>query len=120
MADASDVSVVIPAYNEGPAISSVVGALAAAAAWREIIVVDDGSRDDTAAQAQRAGACVVRHPYNKGNGAAVKSGIRRATGQYVLIVDGDGQHRPEDAQRLIAPLGEYDLVIGARSRAGRA
>ena len=120
MADASDVSVVIPAYNEGQVISSVVGALAAAAAWREIIVVDDGSRDDTASQAQKAGASVVRHPYNKGNGAAVKSGIRRATGQYVLIVDGDGQHRPEDARRLIAQLGEYDLVIGARSRATQA
>jgi glycosyltransferase involved in cell wall biosynthesis len=120
VADASDVSVVIPAYNEGPAISSVVGALAAAAAWREIIVVDDGSRDDTASQAQKAGASVVRHPYNKGNGAAVKSGIRRATGQYVLIVDGDGQHRPQDAQRLLARLGEYDLVIGARSRTTQA
>ena len=100
--------------------AEVVGALAGAAAWREIIVVDDGSRDDTASQAQKAGASVVRHPYNKGNGAAVKSGIRRATGQYVLIVDGDGQHRPEDARRLIAQLGEYDLVVGARSRATQA
>ena len=69
---------------------------------------------------QKAGASVVRHPYNKGNGAAVKTGIRRATGQYVLIVDGDGQHRPEDARRLIAHLGEYDLVVGARSRATQA
>jgi glycosyltransferase involved in cell wall biosynthesis len=120
VADASDVSIVIPAYNEGQIIGDVVAALAAAAAWREIIVVDDGSRDDTASNAQKAGASVVRHPYNKGNGAAVKSGIRRATGQYVLIVDGDGQHRPEDAQRLIAQLGEYDLVVGARSRATQA
>ncbi len=62
-----------------------------------------------------AGAIVVRHPYNKGNGAAVKSGIRRATGEYVLIIDGDGQHSPEDARRLVSRLGEYDLVIGARS-----
>ena len=120
MADASDVSIVIPAYNEGEVITEVVAALAGAAAWREIIVVDDGSRDDTASQAQKAGASVVRHPYNKGNGAAVKSGIRRATGQYVLIVDGDGQHRPEDAKRLIAQLGEYDLVVGARSRTTQA
>ena len=120
MADASDVSIVIPAYNEGEVITEVVAALAGAAAWREIIVVDDGSRDDTASQAQKAGASVVRHPYNKGNGAAVKSGIRRATGQYVLIVDGDGQHRPDDAKRLIAQLGEYDLVVGARSRATQA
>ena len=71
MADASDVSIVIPAYNEGEVITEVVAALAGAAAWREIIVVDDGSRDDTASQAQKAGASVVRHPYNKGNGAAV-------------------------------------------------
>jgi glycosyltransferase involved in cell wall biosynthesis len=120
VADASDVSIVIPAYNEGEVITEVVASLAGAAAWREIIVVDDGSRDDTASQAQKAGASVVRHPYNKGNGAAVKSGIRRATGQYVLIVDGDGQHRPEDAKRLIAQLGEYDLVVGARSRATQA
>ena len=115
MADATAVSVIIPAYNEAPAIAGVVSAMAAAGAWREIIVVDDGSADRTAALAQEAGAIVVRHPYNKGNGAAVKSGIRRASGEFVLIVDGDGQHRAADAQRLVARLGEYDLVIGARA-----
>jgi len=115
VADATAVSVIIPAYNEAPAIAGVVSAMAAAGAWREIIVVDDGSADRTAALAQEAGAIVVRHPYNKGNGAAVKSGIRRASGEFVLIVDGDGQHRAADAQRLVARLGEYDLVIGARA-----
>lgn len=115
MADATDVSVIIPAYNEAPAIAGVVSAMAAAGTWREIIVVDDGSADQTAALAQQAGAIVVRHPYNKGNGAAVKSGIRRATGEFVLIVDGDGQHRAADAHRLVARLGEFDLVIGARA-----
>jgi glycosyltransferase involved in cell wall biosynthesis len=115
MADPSAVSIVIPAYNEAAAIAAVVEALRAAAAWHEIIVVDDGSQDATAAQAQAAGARVVRHPYNKGNGASVKSGIRAALGQYILIIDGDGQHRPEDACRLVARLGDYDLVIGARS-----
>ena len=115
MADPSTVSVVIPAYNEGPAIADVVARLRQAAPWHEIIVVDDGSADDTGARAQAAGALVVRHPYNKGNGAAVKSGIRRAAGDYVLIIDGDGQHPPEDAVRLASRLGEYDLVIGARS-----
>jgi glycosyltransferase involved in cell wall biosynthesis len=88
--------------------------------WHEIIVVDDGSRDDTSAHATAAGASVVRHPYNKGNGAAVKSGIRRATGEHVLIVDGDGQHNPGDARRLVSKLGEYDLVIGARSTSTQA
>ena len=120
MADPSAVSIVIPAYNEGPVIAEVVSTLASAAAWREIIVVDDGSTDETSARARTAGAVVVRHPYNKGNGAAVKSGIRRAAGDYVLIVDGDGQHRGEDARRLATRLGEYDLVIGARSAGTQA
>jgi glycosyltransferase involved in cell wall biosynthesis len=120
MAVPADVSIVIPAYNEGPVIAQVVAALAAAGPWHEIIVVDDGSADETGTHAAAAGACVVKHPYNKGNGAAVKSGIRRATGEYVLIVDGDGQHSPDDARRLVARLGEYDLVIGARSTSTQA
>lgn len=120
MADPTTTSVVIPAFNEGAAIGAVVTALRAAAAWHEIIVVDDGSSDDTGLRAREAGAIVVRHPYNKGNGAAVKSGIRRATGEHVLIVDGDGQHRPADAVRLVGPLGEYDLVVGARAPSTQA
>jgi glycosyltransferase involved in cell wall biosynthesis len=120
VASPRDTSVVIPAYNEAASIADVVQALAATGAWREIIVVDDGSSDGTAAAAAAAGADVVRHPYNKGNGASVKSGIRRATGEFVLILDGDGQHRPEDAVRLVSRLGEYDLVVGARSAATQA
>ena len=113
-------SVVIPAFNEADVIAEVVAALAAAAAWHEIIVVDDGSHDETASRASAAGAAVVRHPYNKGNGAAVKSGIRKATGEFVLILDGDGQHPPDDARRIAFRLGEYDMVIGARSRSTQA
>jgi glycosyltransferase involved in cell wall biosynthesis len=120
VADPSAVSIVIPAYNEADVIAGVVGALNAAARWHEIIVVDDGSRDGTGAAASSAGATVIVHPYNKGNGAAVKSGIRRATGEFMLIIDGDGQHRPEDAQRLVSRLGEYDLVIGARAESTQA
>ena len=115
MADGRSVSVVVPAFNEATGISTVVADLATAGPWHEIIVVDDGSTDATAERAAAAGAVVVRHPYNKGNGAAVKSGIRRATGEFVMIIDGDGQHRPEDASRLVSRLGEYDLVIGARA-----
>jgi glycosyltransferase involved in cell wall biosynthesis len=120
VAEPSSVSVIVPAFNEEPAIGALVQALRSGAAWREIIVVDDGSSDATAERARGAGADVVRHPYNKGNGAAVKTGIRRATGEFVLIVDGDGQHQAADAARIVARLGEYDLVIGARSRGTQA
>jgi glycosyltransferase involved in cell wall biosynthesis len=120
MADPSDVSVVVPAFNEAGGIEEVVSALAKAGPWHEIIVVDDGSTDGTAEHAAAAGAVVVRHPYNKGNGAAVKSGIRRATGEFVMIIDGDGQHRADDARRIVSRLGEYDLVIGARAATTQA
>ena len=115
MAEPAAVSIVIPAFNESDSIAEVVGVLRAAAPWREIIVVDDGSTDATGARAAAAGATVVRHPYNIGNGAAVKNGIRRATGEFILIVDADGQHPPEEAIRIVSRLGEFDLVIGARS-----
>ena len=120
MADPSVVSVVIPALDEAATIGDVVARLGAAAHWREMLVIDDGSRDATAERARAAGACVVRHPYTKGNGAAVKSGIRRASGEFVLIIDADGQHPPEDALRLAQRLGEYDLVVGARASARHA
>jgi glycosyltransferase involved in cell wall biosynthesis len=120
VADPSAVSIVIPAYNEAAAIADVVLSLVSAAPWREIIVVDDGSTDETAARAGAAGASVLRHPYNKGNGAAVKTGLRAAAGEYVMIVDGDGQHQGEDAVRLARRLGEYDLVVGTRSRVTQA
>ena len=114
MADPETVSIVIPAFNEEQAISAVVTSLLALRPWREVLVVDDGSSDGTARCAQQAGARVVRHPYNKGNGAAVKTGIREARGEVVVLMDGDGQHDPEDVPRLIAPLGVHDMVIGAR------
>jgi glycosyltransferase involved in cell wall biosynthesis len=115
-----NVSIVVPAFEESPSIAALVSALRAAAAWREIIVVDDGSGDETGRRAAEAGARVLRHPYNKGNGASVKTGIRNASGEFVLILDADGQHQPSDACRLIARLGEYELVVGARSNATQA
>jgi len=113
-------SIVVPAFNEAASIASVVRDLRSAAPWLEIIVVDDGSTDETGARAAAAGARVARHPYNKGNGAAVKTGIRQATGAFVLIADGDGQHQPSDAARLVSHLDAYDLVVGARTASTQA
>ena len=115
MADPASVSVVIPAYNEEDGIAAVVAGVAAAGPWREVVVVDDGSQDRTAERAAQAGARVIRHPYNKGNGAAVKTGIREARGEVVLLMDADGQHDPQEAVRVAAAVGLHDMAIGARS-----
>ncbi|MDE3154991.1 MAG: glycosyltransferase family 2 protein [Acidobacteriota bacterium] len=120
MAEPGAISIVVPAHNEAEAVGRVVAGLRAAARWREILVVDDGSTDGTGEAARAAGAQVITHPYRMGNGAAVKSGIRRASGDYVLIVDADGQHRPADATRIAARLGDFDLVIGARTAGTQA
>ncbi|MGE0450059.1 MAG: glycosyltransferase family 2 protein [Vicinamibacterales bacterium] len=117
---AAQTSVLIPAYNEGHAVGTLVTALKQQADWREILVVDDGSSDETGKEAARAGARVVRHPYNKGNGAAVKTALRHALGDYILIVDADGQHQPQDTRRLVSHLSEYDLVVGSRAGASQA
>jgi glycosyltransferase involved in cell wall biosynthesis len=116
----SRTSVVIPAFNEEETVGSLITALRGAAAWHEILVIDDGSSDRTSDRASAAGARIVRHPYNKGNGAAVKTGIRKATGQSILIIDADGQHQPADAVRLVTHLDEFDLVVGARSASSHA
>lgn len=115
MANPHTTSIIIPVYNEATVIGGLVASLQQTASWREIIVVDDGSNDDTATNAGRAGAAVVRHPYNKGNGASIKSGIRAASGDFVLIMDGDGQHQASEALKIVARLGDYDLVIGTRT-----
>ena len=120
MAEPASASVVIPAYNEEEAIGALVAAVRGQAGWREVLVVDDASTDRTAERAAAAGARVVRHPYNKGNGAAVKTGIREARGDVVLLMDGDGQHDPAETARLVEPVGVYDMVIGARSAADQA
>ena len=120
MAATETTSIVIPAFNEATSIATLVGDLRSAMTWHEILVVDDGSSDDTGARANAAGARVIRHPYNKGNGAAVKTGLRQATGVFVLIIDADGQHRAADAARLVSYLDGYDLVVGARSAQSQA
>lgn len=118
---APDLSIVIPARNEEQAIARILeelGRLPLGA--HEILVVDDGSEDRTGEVARSAGARVIRHPYNIGNGAAVKTGLRHARGRRVLLMDGDGQHQPSDVPALLAELDNYHLVVGARSRSGQA
>jgi glycosyltransferase involved in cell wall biosynthesis len=113
--EANRVSVLIPAFNEEDSIAGIIGEVRGGADWLEVLVVDDGSTDGTRDAAVGAGARVIRHPYNKGNGAAVKTAIREARGEFVLFMDADGQHSPEDMKELIQRLDEYDLVVGARS-----
>jgi len=113
------VSVVIPALNEGATIGAVIEQTRVHCPDAEVLVVDDCSRDDTAARAEAAGARVIRRPYTLGAGAGVKTGIRAARGDIIVLLDGDGQHDPADIPRLLDLIGPYDLVIGERDRAGQ-
>lgn len=110
-------SIILPAYNEEIIIGNVLDEIRSVVDVHEIIVVDDGSDDKTADVARAHGAKVVRHPYNIGNGAAVKNGIRAATGDIIVLLDADGQHPPADIPRLISYIGDYDMVVGARTAA---
>lgn len=117
----SSVSVVIPARNESASIGAVIAGLRASLPDAEIIVVDDASDDGTAALATAQGARVVWHRYQKGNGAAVKSGVRVATRRVLVIMDGDGQHDPADVPLLLAALAaDVDMVVGARDAPSQA
>lgn len=87
----------------------------------ELIVVNDGSTDDTLAVCQQYGAQVVTHPYGMGNGAAVKSGARKAQGDVLIFMDADGQHQPQDIPILLEKLAQgYDMVVGARGSGSQA
>jgi glycosyltransferase involved in cell wall biosynthesis len=107
-------TILVPAFNEAETIGDVIPQLRTLYPDAEILVVDDGSTDDTACIAEKATARVIRHPYNKGNGASVKTGLRHATREVVVIFDADGQHDARDIEKLTTGIGEYDLVVGAR------
>jgi len=123
-AAAYDVSIVIPAYNEEKAIGTTLDAVAAAVSTSarryQIIVVNDGSRDNTGTQAASRAVQVVNHRRNRGYGASLKSGTLAARGDVVLFYDADNQFDPADIDRMVTELGDLDAVLGARTRGSNA
>jgi len=120
MANRYEISIVIPVFNEAYGLAALIDKVhALKLPQSEIIVVDDGSTDGSVEAAMAAGASIICHPYNIGNGAAVKSGIRAAHGRIILLMDGDGQHRPEDIPKLLDEAGKYHMVVGARAKGSK-
>lgn len=115
----ASVTVLLPAYNEEATIWDVVRSIKERYPDFEVLVINDGSTDRTMEKAMEAGANVWPHPYNIGNGAAVKTGLRCATGEWIVMMDADGQHDPADIERLLAYKDQYDMVVGSRSRGSK-
>lgn len=110
------ISIIIPVFNEEENISNLIRDIKANFTSNyEILVIDDGSQDNTVKIAQELGVNIISHPYNIGNGAAIKTGIRNAKGEIVVLMDGDGQHNPADIPRLLEHIDKYDMVVGART-----
>lgn len=108
-------TVVIPAYNEETTVRDVILGVKLHVPHARVLVIDDGSTDATARVAREAEAEVISHPLNKGNGAAVKTALRAISGGRIAVIDGDGQHDPQDLPKLLDRLDAFDLVVGARS-----
>jgi glycosyltransferase involved in cell wall biosynthesis len=118
------ISIVLPAKNESAAVGATIAGIRQLypdAAAAEILVINDGSTDNTAAVAEQAGAKVIGHLYSKGNGASIKTGARTATGYAIVFMDADGQHNPADIPRLLALIDQgHDMVVGARQKGSQA
>ena len=114
-------SIILPCLNEAQSLKTLIPVLKQKYTHAEIIVVNDGSSDDSATIAAQAGAHVITHPYSIGNGAAIKSGARFASGELLVFMDADGQHDPQDIDRLLAEMAHgYDMVVGARDANSQA
>ena len=121
MTSLATLSIILPAKNEAAAVGTTVAGIRALFPSAQILVINDGSSDDTAATAEAAGATVITHPYSMGNGAAIKTGARHATGDVLVFMDADGQHNPADIPRFLAKLDEgLDMVVGARQAGSQA
>lgn len=110
------ITILLPAYNEEQSIATTIKSIRQLHPDFEILVIDDGSTDNTMKEAMNAGANVWPHPYNIGNGAAIKTGLRIASGDWIIMMDADGQHKPEDIARLLEYREKYDMVVGARTK----
>jgi glycosyltransferase involved in cell wall biosynthesis len=116
----NSVSVIIPVYNEAETVAEIIKEITGLYPEFEVIVINDGSTDETGERAKEAGALVYSHPYNIGNGAAIKSGIRIASGDILVFMDGDGQHDPKDLAAMLEFFPDYDMVVGARPKGHQA
>lgn len=112
---------VLPAKNESASLAVLLPELTRLVPGERVLVVDDGSEDETRSVCEQHGVRTVSHPYSKGNGAAIKTGIRNVRTRYVVFMDADGQHRPADIEKLVSVLARgYDLVVGARTASAQA
>ena len=117
----TDISIIVPAFNEAETITDVLDEIydytmgIPETTW-EVIVVDDASNDGTHEAILRSKCTpkIIRHPVNRGYGYSIKTGIKNSDGQYILLIDGDGQHIPSESNKLIAALADYDMVVGCR------
>ena len=117
MNNPDSISIILPAKNEAINLVDLLPQLKSLYPLAEILVINDGSTDNTAQAAADAGVKVISHPYSQGNGAAIKTGARNATGELLVFMDADGQHDPADIAALLEQLKHgYDMVVGARSK----
>jgi len=114
------VTILLPAFNEAAGIAETINKIKKLYPHYELLVIDDGSSDLTVQKAIESGANVWPHPYNIGNGAAIKTGIRCAKGDWIVMMDADGQHDPADIAKLLEHKDHYDMVVGARSNKTQA